>query len=153
MAETIIREVAKDVWTFSRPFSRFGIIPLGGRSTAIKMRDGGVWVLASTPLDSETKAKLNELGPTKYIVAADGVHHLYLSDFKKAYPDAKVIGPQMAVDRIDDKGVKFDGVWGSDPPETKYGFEDDIQHWYYLQHTFSDLILTAKFQLFLRLPE
>jgi len=50
---------------FCRPFSRFGIIPFGGRSTAIKLRNGGVWVLASTPLETETKAKIDELGPVK----------------------------------------------------------------------------------------
>ena len=50
----------------SRPFARFGVWPVGGRSTAIKLRSGGVWVLASTPLDAETKAKLQELGPVKY---------------------------------------------------------------------------------------
>jgi hypothetical protein len=65
MSETVIREVAKGVWTFSKPFSRFGVIPFGGRSTAIKLRDGGVWVLASTPLEAETKAKIDDLGPVK----------------------------------------------------------------------------------------
>lgn len=49
-----------------RPFARFGVWPVGGRSTAIKLSSGGVWVLASTPLDTETKAKLQEMGPVKY---------------------------------------------------------------------------------------
>lgn len=49
------------------PFSRFGIIPVGGRSTAIKLSNGDVWVMASTPLTTETKAKLNELGPVKFV--------------------------------------------------------------------------------------
>ena len=47
------------------PFTRFGILPLGGRSTAIKLSSGDVWVLASTPLDEPTKTKLDELGPVK----------------------------------------------------------------------------------------
>lgn len=71
-------QVAKDVWTFSRPFARFGIFPVGGRSTAIKLSSGDVWVLASTPLNDATKAKLDQLGPVKYIVGADAVHHLFL---------------------------------------------------------------------------
>ncbi|KAI0654936.1 hypothetical protein C8Q70DRAFT_1058112 [Cubamyces menziesii] len=66
-----IREVAKDVWTFSCPFSRFNLLPVGGRSTAVKLSNGDVWVLASTPLDEATKAKLGELGPVKWIVGAD----------------------------------------------------------------------------------
>ena len=48
-----------------RPFKRFDLIPFGGRSTAIKLRNGDVWVLASTPLNDVTKAKLSELGPVK----------------------------------------------------------------------------------------
>ncbi|KAJ3732564.1 hypothetical protein DFJ43DRAFT_1073185 [Lentinula guzmanii] len=131
MSETVIREVAKDVWIFSRPFSRFGIFPVGGRSTAVKMRNGNLWVLASTPLDSETKVKLDELGPVKYIIGADAVHHLFLSDFKKAYPEAKVVAPKAAIERVADKGLKFDGAWGSDPEGTQYGFEEDIQHCYF----------------------
>ncbi|KAJ3995916.1 hypothetical protein F5050DRAFT_1808208 [Lentinula boryana] len=123
MSETVIREVAKDVWIFSRPFSRFGIFPVGGRSTAVKMRNGNLWVLASTPLDSETKVKLDELGPVKYIIGADAE----TGDFKKAYPEAKVVAPKAAIERVADKGLKFDGAWGSDPEGTQYGFEEDAR--------------------------
>ena len=38
---------------------------MGGRSTAIKLRKGGVWVLASTPLNEETRMKIDELGEVK----------------------------------------------------------------------------------------
>jgi len=127
MSVTVIREVAKDVWIFSRPFARFGLIPVGGRSTAIRLTGGGVWVLASTPLDDETKAKLDELGQVKYIVNPDIVHHLFLPEFKKAYPEAKLLGVEETLHRSVDKTLKFDGVWGKDPPDTTYGFEDDIQ--------------------------
>ena len=50
-----------------RPFKRFGIIPIGGRSTAVQLKDGGVWVLASTPLNEVTKNKLAELGEVRYV--------------------------------------------------------------------------------------
>ncbi|KAF8631490.1 hypothetical protein AX15_002377 [Amanita polypyramis BW_CC] len=125
MSDTVIREVSKNVWTFSKPFSRYGVVPIGGRSTAIKMKDGGVWVLASTPLNAETRQKLDQLGPVRYIVGADAVHRLYLSEFKSAYPDAKLIAPQAALLDYHDKNLKFNGVWGRDPPDTEYGFEDE----------------------------
>ncbi|KAJ7731128.1 hypothetical protein DFH07DRAFT_968873 [Mycena maculata] len=127
---TVIREVATNVWTFSRPFERFGIIPFGGRSTAIKLSNGGVWVLASTTLDAETKTKIDELGPVQYIIGADAVHHLFLGEFKKAYPAAKLIAPAAAVENAD-KTLAFNGVWGRDPPDTKYGFEEDIKACYF----------------------
>nr|GAT54806.1 predicted protein [Mycena chlorophos] len=128
--DTVLREVASGVWTFSRPFARFGIIPIGGRSTAVKLSNGGVWVLASTPLNPETKAQIDELGPVQYIISADAVHHLFLGEFKNAYPTAKLIAPAAAVARAD-KSLQFDGVWGRDPPETKYGFEDEIHACYF----------------------
>ncbi|KAJ7484474.1 hypothetical protein FB451DRAFT_85628 [Mycena latifolia] len=123
---TVVREVATNLWTFSRPFTMLKILPMGGRSTAIKMTNGGVWVLASTPLDAETKAKIDELGP----VHPDAYHHMYLAEFKKSYPSAKLIAPAATVARAD-KTLVFDGVWGSDPPETKYGFEEDIKACYF----------------------
>ncbi|KAJ6616436.1 hypothetical protein B0H10DRAFT_2036995 [Mycena sp. CBHHK59/15] len=131
MTDTVIREVVKNVWTFSKPFARFGILPIGGRSTAIKMTNGGFWVLASTPLNTETKAKLDELGPVEYIVSADAVHHLFLGEFKRAYPNAKLLAPAAAIERSSDKSLKYDGVWGTDAPDTKYGFEEDIQACYF----------------------
>ena len=52
---------------------------MGGRSTAIKLSSGDVWVIASTPLSDETKTTLEELGTVKYIMAADADHHFFLS--------------------------------------------------------------------------
>ncbi|KAF8886143.1 hypothetical protein BD779DRAFT_1531145 [Infundibulicybe gibba] len=127
MSDIVIREVAKDVWTFSRPFARFGWFPIGGRSTAVKLRDGGVWVLASTPLNDETKKTLDRMGPVKYIIGADAEHTMFLGEFKKAYPNAKLIAPQAAIDLVKDTSFSFDGAWGKDPASTRYGFEDDIK--------------------------
>ncbi|GJE86473.1 hypothetical protein PsYK624_025530 [Phanerochaete sordida] len=133
--ETVVREVAQDVWTFSRPFARFGLVPIGGRSTAIKLSSGGVWVLASTPLDETTKAKLDELGPVKYIVGADALHHLFLGAYKKEYSSAKLIAPEEAIRKKVKEGLTFDGAWGKDPEDTQYGFEDELQHHFFSGHT------------------
>nr|VWP00474.1 Multicopper oxidase [Ganoderma boninense] len=126
-----IREVAKDVWTFSCPFSRFNLFPVGARSTAIKLSNGDVWVLASSPMDDKVKQKLNELGPVKWIVGPDAVHHLFLGEFKKEFPDAKVIAVHEAIQKKTKEGIQFDGAWGKDHPDTQYGFEDDIKHCYF----------------------
>jgi hypothetical protein len=75
-------QITPEVVTFSRPFSKFlGFFPMGGRSTAIKLSSGDVWVVASTPLSNETKTAVEKLGPVKYIVAADADHHIFLSEW------------------------------------------------------------------------
>lgn len=79
----------------------------------------------------------------QYIVAADQVHHLYVSDYAKAYPEAKVIGVEGLPEKRTD--VKWDGsesrrapclkgrdadsegeAYGKDPEGTKYGYEEEV---------------------------
>lgn len=44
-----------------------GVLPIGGRSTALALSDGSVFVLASTPLSPETKSKIDELGEVRSV--------------------------------------------------------------------------------------
>lgn len=48
--------------------------------------------MAFTP---DVKAKLTQLGGTvKYIIALDIEHHIFITEWATAYPDAKIIGPE-----------------------------------------------------------
>ncbi|KAF9516317.1 hypothetical protein BS47DRAFT_1340919 [Hydnum rufescens UP504] len=126
MSETVIRQVTQGIWTFSRPFARFGFIPFGGRSTAIKLASGDVWVLASTPLEPETKETIDKLGPVKYIIGPDAESSHWQPEFQKAYPDAKVIGVQPLIKKKEGV-VSFAGAYGADPEGTKYGYEPEVR--------------------------
>lgn len=118
------RKINDDIWIFSRPFVRFHVLPLGGRSIAVRLSNGGVWVLASTPPTEETKKHIDALGPVAYIVSPNTDHHWFLGPFKEAYPSAKLIGPGPLGEKR--KDLKFDGLYLKDAPETTYGFEDDL---------------------------
>ncbi|KAK0217159.1 hypothetical protein IW262DRAFT_1449561 [Armillaria fumosa] len=124
--ELVIREVTTDVWTFSKPFTRARFIPFGGRSTAIKLTSGDVWVLASTPLTQDTKETIDKLGPVKWIVAGDAEHHFFLAEYKKAYADAKLVVVERLFKKKKDEGLDIAGAYGVDPPETEYGFESEV---------------------------
>ncbi|KAI0765231.1 hypothetical protein C8Q74DRAFT_1287071 [Fomes fomentarius] len=131
MSEIVIREVAHNVWTFSRPFTLFGLLPVGGRSTAIKLEAGGVWILASTPLTDETRQKLAELGEVKYIIAGNSFHNLFLRPYKEAYPGAKLIGPEGLLKKKELDGLQLEGVYSASNPDAKHGFEDEIEACYF----------------------
>jgi len=46
-------------------------------------------------LTPEAKAKVDSLGgQVRYIVALDIEHHIFISDWAKAYPEATIIGPE-----------------------------------------------------------
>jgi len=103
---------------------------MGGRSTAIKLSSGDVWVVASTPLSNETKTAVDKLGPVKYIVAADADHHMFLTEWKTGYPDAKMIGVETLPQKKKGEHWSFDGVYAPDS-ENKFGFEADIDAVYF----------------------
>lgn len=59
---------------------RFGLIPIGGRSTAVKLASGKIVLFASHPNDDATAKTLQEMGETvSHIIALDAVHHMYLT--------------------------------------------------------------------------
>lgn len=45
----------------------------------------------------------------RYIINPDTVHHLYLLEFKMSYPNAKVIGVEDTITRMNEKSFPFDG--------------------------------------------
>jgi hypothetical protein len=80
--------------------NRFGTIPVGGRSTAIRLTQStekGIFVYASSPVSPSTKSAIQQLsaeaepegGDVKWIVAPDGEHGMYIQDWQKAFPNAK----------------------------------------------------------------
>ncbi|WWC59700.1 uncharacterized protein I303_102262 [Kwoniella dejecticola CBS 10117] len=146
--ELVIRQVTSDIVTFSVPFTRGGVVPIGGRSTAIRIARSSkptvteagiqpapqtsesagsqVLVYASTPLTAATKEALKALGDVKWLVTPDGEHTMYIQEYVDNYPAAQAIG----VERCKDKkpNISWAGIFGpKDDGETKkYGFEPEI---------------------------
>lgn len=99
----VIRNVRPDIVTFSVPFARLGHIHMGGRGTLVKLSTGTLAVFSPVALTEATKAKVAEMGgKVGYIVALDYVHHIFISEWSKEYPDAKIIG----VEGLREKRVK-----------------------------------------------
>lgn len=106
---TLIQKLDEAVTIFTVPFKRFGLIPIGGRSTAVKLASGKIVLFASHPNDDATAKTLEEMGETvSHIIALDAVHHMFLSDYLKVYPNAKLVGPKGLVSKRSD--LKFDIV-------------------------------------------
>lgn len=101
---------------------------IGGRSTAIKLSNGGVWVLASTTLDEPTRKVIDELGPVHYLIGADSVHYMFLGmdvfaltkpcadetripagEFQKAYPEAKLLTVEEVAKKAKELNIRVDG--------------------------------------------
>jgi glyoxylase-like metal-dependent hydrolase (beta-lactamase superfamily II) len=111
----VIRDITPNVVTFSVPFLRFGRIPIGGRGTLskppsshlpsipsktnppfkVRLTSGALAVFSPVAHTAATASKIASLGgDVRYIIATDIEHHIFLSEWAAAYPNAKLIGPE-----------------------------------------------------------
>ncbi|ETS84976.1 hypothetical protein PFICI_03001 [Pestalotiopsis fici W106-1] len=91
----VIRDITPNVVTLSVPFARFGMIRVGGRATIVRLTSGSLAVVSPVALTPEVKAKVSEMGgQVAYLIAPDIEHHIFLSDWAKEFPGAKLIGPK-----------------------------------------------------------
>ena len=112
----VLSPLAPDLWVAYPPFKlplRLGDI--GCRMTVIRLGNGGLFLHSPVPLDGALRAALNQLGPVRAIVAPSKAHHLFVDDYVKEYPEAKLHGaPGLPEKR---KDLKFDSILSdeSDP--------------------------------------
>ncbi|KAK5713519.1 hypothetical protein LTR15_011219 [Elasticomyces elasticus] len=92
----VIRSLTSTLKIFSVPFLRFGRIKLGGRGTVVQLASGNLAVFSPVALTETVKKELALMGTgqIKYITALDQEHHIFLSPWHEAFPDAKVIAPE-----------------------------------------------------------
>ncbi|RFU30362.1 hypothetical protein B7463_g5979, partial [Scytalidium lignicola] len=93
----VIRDVTPNITTLSLPFLRFGRFKIGGRATIVKLSNNSLAVFSPVALTPSVRSKLDSLSPgspVAYLIAPDVEHHVYLSAWATAFPQAKIIGPE-----------------------------------------------------------
>lgn len=88
----MLRPLADDVHILTVHF-KLGSFDLGGRMTVVRLPDGGLWVHSPVRFTPEVRAQVDALGPVRFLVAPNLMHHMAMQDWAAAYPDAKVAAP------------------------------------------------------------
>lgn len=96
-----MRQLAEDLWVVERPL-RFAGLALGARMTVVRLQDGGLFLHSPVALDDELRAALLRLGPPRHAVAPNRFHHLFIGDYRRAFPDLCLYAaPGLAARRPD----------------------------------------------------
>ena len=82
-----MNKLSDDLWIQASPQSFFGL-QLGTRMTVVRLQDGGLLLHSPIPLAADMKAEVDAIGPVRHIVAPSQGHHLYVGEWKSAYPNA-----------------------------------------------------------------
>jgi hypothetical protein len=110
-----------NIWVVEGPVVSFYGFPYPTRSVIIRLADAKLFVWSPIALTPELKASVEELGEPAHLVSPNAIHHLFLGDWKRAYPTARLYAsPDLAKKRRD---LAFDATLG-DAPEP--GWATDI---------------------------
>jgi len=83
------------------------------RMAVIRLADSGLFIWSPVALTTALREQVEALGPVRYIVAPNTLHHLYLGDWKAAFPDASLIGAPGLAEKRDD--LTFDDILSDEP--------------------------------------
>lgn len=108
-----LEELAPDLWIASRPL-RLVVGDVGARMTVIRLPDGALMLHSPVALDPPLQRALEERGRVRWLIGPCKVHHLFLPDCAKAFPEARLCGaPGLAEKRRD---LQFHHVLDGAPP-------------------------------------
>jgi hypothetical protein len=116
----MVEQIDEALWIADGEIVSFLGIPFPTRSVIVRLVGGDLWVWSPVRLAPDLRADLDRLGRVRHLVSPNKMHHLYLKDWSKAYPQAQLWGPQSTIRKCSD--LKFrealeDHVpsdWGSD---------------------------------------
>jgi len=89
VTEAMLREIDTGIWTSEAPLRWLGV-EVGTRVTVIRLADGSLFVHSPVHLDDEIRTTLDRIGPVQHVVAPNRFHHLYVADYPRTYPEAKL---------------------------------------------------------------
>lgn len=85
-----MKDFGPEIWIIDGPTVAVAGFHYPTRMTIVRLADKSLFVLSPTSLTDECKAKVEALGPVHHIVAPNALHHLYLAEWKRAYPHARL---------------------------------------------------------------
>jgi hypothetical protein len=84
---------AEDLYVADGPEVSFFGFPYPTRMAVARLSTGRVWVWSPVALTKGLAAEVEAIGPVRYIVSPNKLHHLFLAEWRNRWPDARIYGP------------------------------------------------------------
>ncbi len=78
-----------DLWTADAPL-RFLGLEIGTRMTVVRLPGPKLWLHSPVPAAMDLVREVRALGPVADLVAPNRLHHLYVGEWKQAFPEARI---------------------------------------------------------------
>lgn len=83
------------------------------RMAVIRLSSGALFVWSPVALSADLRAEIDPLGEVRFIVAPNSLHHLFVPEWKAAYPRATLCAPPGLRERR--KDIAFEADLGEEP--------------------------------------
>lgn len=110
----MLEQLHDTLWVVDGSIVSFLGIPYPTRSAIARLENGDLWIWSPVRLTSELRAGVDRLGPVRHLVSPNKLHHLYLSEWKAAFPAARLWGPRSTINKRSD--LEFQAALQDDPP-------------------------------------
>jgi hypothetical protein len=111
----MLTSFAEDIWIADGPVVTAALgFHFPTRMAVIRLRDGGLFVWSPVALTAELRAGVEALGAVRHIVAPNALHDLFLAEWARAFPGAKLHAPPGL--RETRKDIAFDADLGDEAP-------------------------------------
>ena len=121
----MLKEFGPEIWTAEGPDV---VAALGfhypTRMAVIRLSNGDLFIWSATALTDALRAEVDSLGTVRHLVAPNSLHHVFIADWKRAYPDASVYAPPGLREKR--KDLAFEGDLTNVPMASWAGEIDQV---------------------------
>jgi hypothetical protein len=109
----MLKPFGPSLYVADGPTVSFFGFPYPTRMAVARLADGNVWVWSPIALSRELKEEVQAIGPVRYIVSPNKLHHLFLQEWADCWPDARLYAPPGLARKK--PALHFYGELGDDP--------------------------------------
>jgi len=89
----MLKPFGTNLYIADGPTVSFFGFPYPTRMAVARLSDGDVWVWSPIALTRELADDVRSIGPVRYIVSPNKLHHLFLQEWADQWPDARLYAP------------------------------------------------------------
>ena len=108
-----LHEFGRGIWIAEGPNVAVAGFHYPTRMAVIRLADGSLFIWSPVRLTDDLRTAVDALGRVRHLVAPNSLHHLFLQEWKRAYPEAVLYAPPGLRKRRAD--IAFDADLGDAP--------------------------------------
>lgn len=112
-AVAVLEQFGSDIWIAAGPTATSLGFRYPTRMAIIRLSDGGLFLWSPVAVSPELRAQIDSLGKVRVLVTPNSLHHLFLQEWRAAYPDAVLYAAPGSRERC--KDIAFDEDLGDGP--------------------------------------